>query len=288
MNAPPKNNDHFEAASALLKLNNVPTFVTATPFSAVAVQSTSRVPIPEPSASPIALPMASNARSPRARFAENLFAILEAPEYSDIITWLPDGKAFVVINTVRFASEILPKAFSPMSQIDSFNRRLLRWNFHRVPKGPYRGAYCHKFFRKGQKELCKFVSLDIDQNRLVSLTAKASENGERGRREVDPERIQVTHTKTPGLAAQLHQGHQCQIEDSETCIKHQGSVNGASPQRADDTQRIISEAMMVLKWKHPTTEKKALIANNQKIVLFRAFSLSTESRYKYLQSLARV
>ena len=284
MNTPSKNNDHFEAASALLKLNDLPTFVralNATPAFAVAAlpipehhsQSTSPVPTPEePSASPMLFPMPSNGRSSRALFAENLFAILEAPEYSEIITWLPDGNVFVVINRVRFASEVLPKAFNPpMSHIDSFYRRLLRWNFHLVTKGPYRGACYHKFFRKGQKELCKFVSLNIDQNRLVSSTAKASENDERSRLKVVPERIQVTCTKTP-----VHQGHQCQIEYSQTCIKHQGSIiYGTSPQQVDDKQRIINEAMMVLRWKHPTgiAEKKALIENSQKIGLIRAFYL---------------
>jgi hypothetical protein len=228
MNTPSKNNDHFEAASALLKLNDLPTFVRAS-FAVAALpipehhsQSTSLVPTPEePSASLISFPMPSNtrARSPRALFAENLFAILEAPEYSEIITWLPDGNVFVVINRVRFVSEVLPKAFnSPISHIDSFYRRLLRLNFHRVTKGPYRGACYHKFFRKGQKELCKFVSLNIDQKRLVSSTAKASQNDERSRLEVVPERIQVTCTKTP-----VRQGHQYQIDISETCINHLGS-----------------------------------------------------------------
>lgn len=103
MNTPSKNNDHFEAASALLKLNDLPTFVRAS-FAVAALpipehhsQSTSLVPTPEePSASLISFPMPSNtrARSPRALFAENLFAILEAPEYSEIITWLPEWQCF--------------------------------------------------------------------------------------------------------------------------------------------------------------------------------------------------
>merc|ERR1712038_2031295 len=56
-----------------------------------------------------------------------------------------------------FTSDLLPTYFK-QSQFTSFTRKLSRWKFNRVSKGPYMGAYHHRFFRKDDKYLCVLMS----------------------------------------------------------------------------------------------------------------------------------
>ena len=93
------------------------------------------------------------------KFPEILHDILENPIYHDVVAWLPGGKAFIIIDRERFTAEILPKHFKA-TQFQSFARKLTRWNFTRVPKGPYAGAYYNKLFRKSSKSLCNLISCD--------------------------------------------------------------------------------------------------------------------------------
>jgi len=93
------------------------------------------------------------------KFPEILHDILENPIYHDVVAWLPGGKAFIIIDRERFTAEILPKHFKA-TQFQSFARKLSRWNFTRVPKGPYAGAYYNKLFRKSSKSLCNLISCD--------------------------------------------------------------------------------------------------------------------------------
>lgn len=96
-------------------------------------------------------------------FAEKLFDVLETGFHADIVKWLPGGKAFIVMNKTRFANEILPIYFKD-SQYTSFTRKLSRWKFTRVSRGPYMGAYYHKNFRADDRSLCKLMSCNNTSN----------------------------------------------------------------------------------------------------------------------------
>mmetsp|Transcript_33699 Transcript_33699/g.44663 ORF Transcript_33699/g.44663 Transcript_33699/m.44663 type:complete len:97 (-) Transcript_33699:1056-1346(-) len=69
--------------------------------------------------------------------------ILSNEENSDIITWLDHGKGFVIIQKKRFVLEVMPKFFK-QSKYTSFTRKLNRWGFTRVSRGPEMGAYYHR------------------------------------------------------------------------------------------------------------------------------------------------
>lgn len=90
-------------------------------------------------------------------FAQKLFDVLDSGYHSDVAKWLPGGKAFIVLNKRRFANEILPVYFK-QSQYTSFTRKLSRWKFTRVSRGPYMGAYYHKHFRADSMRLCETMS----------------------------------------------------------------------------------------------------------------------------------
>eukprot|EP00979_Chaetoceros_neogracilis_P005890 scaffold1137_cov247-Chaetoceros_neogracile.AAC.14 len=92
-------------------------------------------------------------------FPQKLFDILETPEHSDILKWLPGGEAFTIVDKLRFASEDIP-ALLKQTQFNSFTRKLCRWKFNRIPRGPFAGAYYHKLFRRDHPDLCKLMSCD--------------------------------------------------------------------------------------------------------------------------------
>eukprot|EP00979_Chaetoceros_neogracilis_P011719 scaffold2957_cov232-Chaetoceros_neogracile.AAC.11 len=94
-------------------------------------------------------------------FPQKLLDILETPEHSDILKWLPGGEAFIIVDKTLFASEDLP-ALLKQTQFTSFIRKLCRWNFIRIPRrGPFtvnHHVYYHELFRRDQPDLCKLMS----------------------------------------------------------------------------------------------------------------------------------
>lgn len=86
---------------------------------------------------------ASTAEEVPVTFPQKLMAVLDNDQLSDIITWLPHGKGFIILQKKKFASEVMPMYFKH-SKFTSFTRKLNRWGFTRVSKGPETGAYYHK------------------------------------------------------------------------------------------------------------------------------------------------
>lgn len=86
---------------------------------------------------------ATTAEEEPVTFPQKLMAVLETDQLSDIITWLPHGKGFIILQKKKFASDIMPLYFKH-SKFTSFTRKLNRWGFTRVPRGPETGAYYHK------------------------------------------------------------------------------------------------------------------------------------------------
>jgi len=86
-------------------------------------------------------------------FPQKLMDILSNEEHSSIITWLPEGNGFIISKKKAFAEKILPKYFKA-SKFTSFTRKLNRWGFSRIPRGPQTGSYFHKFFQRDKPELC--------------------------------------------------------------------------------------------------------------------------------------
>lgn len=88
-------------------------------------------------------------------FQRKLFDLLENEEHSSIISWLPEGNAFVIRNKTLLETSILPKYFYRQSKYRSFIRRLQRWGFKRILRSTGFVAYSHKLFLKGRLDLCK-------------------------------------------------------------------------------------------------------------------------------------
>lgn len=74
--------------------------------------------------------------------------ILDDEKNHETIAWLPHGRAFVVLRRKALEQKILPKYFHKQSKYSSFTRKLNRWGFIRVTRGPETGAYYHTFFQR--------------------------------------------------------------------------------------------------------------------------------------------
>jgi len=86
-------------------------------------------------------------------FPETLMDILSNDEVSDIITWLPHGRGFAILQKRKFALHVMPHYFK-QSKFTSFTRKLNRWGFTRVTKGHENGAYYHMFFQRDNHQMC--------------------------------------------------------------------------------------------------------------------------------------
>jgi hypothetical protein len=80
--------------------------------------------------------------------------------YQDIISWLPHGRAFVVLRPDVFSEKILPHYFfqctdsRPSTKYPSFTRKLNRWGFRQATRGPDTGAFFHPLFQRDRPQLC--------------------------------------------------------------------------------------------------------------------------------------
>ncbi|KAG7359058.1 HSF-type DNA-binding protein [Nitzschia inconspicua] len=76
--------------------------------------------------------------------------------FDHIISWLPEGDGFRIIDANAFADEIMPQYFT-MSHFKSFQRQLSLYSFKRETEGRKRDAYCHPYFRRDNRDLCVYV-----------------------------------------------------------------------------------------------------------------------------------
>ena len=87
-----------------------------------------------------------------ATFPEQLYDILSVKEYSDIISWAANGNGFKIYDFQAWEGTLLPFHFNATQQ-SSFTRRLQRWGFERISKGPELGLFYNSNFIRGKPEL---------------------------------------------------------------------------------------------------------------------------------------
>jgi hypothetical protein len=70
--------------------------------------------------------------------------------YSNIITWMPDGKAFTIVNHKKFTKVEMPKIFN-IKNMSSFVRKLARFGFTRIHDKQTMNSdiFAHKDFQRG-------------------------------------------------------------------------------------------------------------------------------------------
>ena len=107
-------------------------------------------------------------------FPQRLMQILEE-SYSDVISWLPHGRSFVIIRPDVFSERVLPQFFPSTdsrssTKYPSFTRKLNRWGFRQATRGPDTGAFHHPLFRRDQPQLC--LDMVCQKSRKRGATSK--------------------------------------------------------------------------------------------------------------------
>jgi len=110
-------------------------------------------------------------------FPEKLFQLLDdtyKEGKSDIVSFLPDGRAFVLYNKEKFMTDIVPKYFR-FSKLTSFQRQLSMYGFRRINSGKDAGAYYHMKFLREKPSFCtqiKRISSKEGNSKLDLDTAR--------------------------------------------------------------------------------------------------------------------
>ncbi|KAL7548344.1 hypothetical protein ACHAWF_011631 [Thalassiosira exigua] len=110
-------------------------------------------------------------------FPETLFDVVSAPEFQHVVSWLHHGRGFIIRDKKEFADVVLPRYFDG-AKFTSFTRRLKRWNFKRVPRGPELGAYYNKRFRRDEPKLVLEMRYRTDGGRFEE--SKEKDDGSKG------------------------------------------------------------------------------------------------------------
>mmetsp|Transcript_13481 Transcript_13481/g.31838 ORF Transcript_13481/g.31838 Transcript_13481/m.31838 type:complete len:542 (+) Transcript_13481:226-1851(+) len=148
----------------------------------------------------------ASSRAEKEMFPMRLHQLLADPSVRDIISWLPNGRSFVVLRPDAFASTVLPRYFAPegsnsvnakghlsrnkaqgVHKYPSFTRKLNRWGFRQASRGPEAGAFCHDLFQrdvpelcrgmvcqKSRKSKCKLLNISLDDGISVSSASTMS------------------------------------------------------------------------------------------------------------------
>ena len=105
----------------------------------------------EPDLDP-SVPLTAPGRVPN--FPAKMHAILSRDDFSEIIGWMPHGRAWKVFKPREFEVLVLPTYFEH-AKFSSFIRQANGWGFRRMNAGCDKNSYYHPRFLKGLPHLCK-------------------------------------------------------------------------------------------------------------------------------------
>lgn len=106
------------------------------------------------------------------QFPWKLHDMLEQSEQDGlqaIVAWQGEGAAygtsFKVFKPQIFVGKLMPRYFK-QTKYKSFQRQLNLYGFTRINEGPEKGGYRHKYFLKGNKALCQYISRQSHEDSL--------------------------------------------------------------------------------------------------------------------------
>eukprot|EP00580_Thalassiosira_gravida_P016137 CAMPEP_0201672356 /NCGR_PEP_ID=MMETSP0494-20130426/32040_1 /ASSEMBLY_ACC=CAM_ASM_000839 /TAXON_ID=420259 /ORGANISM="Thalassiosira gravida, Strain GMp14c1" /LENGTH=358 /DNA_ID=CAMNT_0048153981 /DNA_START=79 /DNA_END=1155 /DNA_ORIENTATION=- len=107
-----------------------------------------------------------------ANFPANLQRILSDTNYSHIITWMPHGRTWKILDKELLMSTATPAYFG-QSKFESFTRQLSSWGFKRLHQsGPDFGCYYHQCFLRGLPSLTALMQrVSTKQGKLIPHAA---------------------------------------------------------------------------------------------------------------------
>jgi hypothetical protein len=113
------------------------------------------------------------------QFPWKLHDMLEQAEHEGlqgIVAWQGEGAAygtsFKVFKPQIFVGKLMPKYFK-QTKYKSFQRQLNLYGFTRINEGPGKGGYKHKYFLRGNKALCQYISRQSNDDSAATKSAGA-------------------------------------------------------------------------------------------------------------------
>ena len=98
-----------------------------------------------------------------------LMEVLDRPDMDTIITWMPHGRAFIVLQPQQLRDNVLPRFFK-QTKFMSFTRQLNLWGFKRITKGDDSGAYYHELFLRTRPRLAMLMRRQKIKGTGIKLT----------------------------------------------------------------------------------------------------------------------
>lgn len=95
--------------------------------------------------------------------------VLDRADMESIITWMPHGRAFIVLQPQQLRDIVLPRFFK-QTKFMSFTRQLNLWGFKRITKGVDSGAYYHALFLRGRARLAMLMRRQKIKGTGIKLT----------------------------------------------------------------------------------------------------------------------
>ncbi|KAL7537475.1 hypothetical protein ACHAXR_007845 [Thalassiosira sp. AJA248-18] len=86
------------------------------------------------------------------KLPSKLSSMLSDPDLSSILTWMPHGRSWKILNRELFSSFALPRYFGHSNHA-SFVRVVNAWGFRRISIGVDRDSYYHELFLRGKPSL---------------------------------------------------------------------------------------------------------------------------------------
>lgn len=118
-------------------------------------QSLSREQLQQPTLPPLPRRRQVKSWDVSVSFPSKLYSMLDEAEsegHADIVSFLPDGKSFMIHKPDELARELLPKYFRT-SRLSSLQKQFSLYGFRSIRSGPNHGAIRHECFQRDRKEL---------------------------------------------------------------------------------------------------------------------------------------
>uniref|UniRef100_A0A7S1ZB11 HSF-type DNA-binding domain-containing protein n=1 Tax=Trieres chinensis TaxID=1514140 RepID=A0A7S1ZB11_TRICV len=98
-------------------------------------------------------------------FPSKLYEVLSREDFSHIITWMPHGRSWIVVDKVALVEQVMTEYFSRCHSYASFMRQVNGWGFQRIKKGHEKGSYHHKLFLRGERALARTMRREAASKR---------------------------------------------------------------------------------------------------------------------------
>lgn len=86
------------------------------------------------------------------KLPSKLANLLSDPDLAAVITWMPHGRSWKILNRDLFSQFALPRYFGHKNH-SSFVRIVNAWGFRRISNGVDRDSYYHELFLRGKPQL---------------------------------------------------------------------------------------------------------------------------------------